>query len=203
MEKEKTIQEQVGKLNISFYQLLYDLKENKEALGKPEFYNCMLQKLFDLYKQEYERIYFKYEVGVKREVFEDKARGHYMIPHRSWFFGLRNKSAKLIDERIDIEVNRFFEESDALIDAMRKEDLRKSGVNDLSEQAASRNVAKAPPADLPITTLQACDELVNFASPPPQKPQKQGQQGADHKSDEIHKSPKTGKKHKEKIECKK
>ena len=127
--KEEKIQDKVGALNTSFFQLLYDLKENKD------FYKFMLERLFELYKQEYKRICVKYEVSVKREIFEDEARSHYLTPRRSWFFGLKNKSAKLIDEAIDYEVERFFEESEALLEAMRREALRKSGVNVLSERA--------------------------------------------------------------------
>ena len=194
--KEEKIQDKVGALNTSFFQLLYDLKENKEATGTSDFYKFMLERLFELYKQEYKRICVKYEVSVKREIFEDEARSHYLTPRRSWFFGLKNKSAKLIDEAIDYEVERFFEESEALLEAMRREALRKSGVNVLSEAAAPQNC-------LPISTLQACDELVNFASPITQNPEKQGARVAEPNSDESRKTPKTGKKHKEKSKCKK
>lgn len=193
--KEK-IQDQIGELFKTFYKLLYDLKENKEACGTPQLYGFMHEKLFDVLRKEYKRLYVKYEVSVKREIFEDEARSHYLTPRRSWFFGLRNKSAKLIDEAIDYEVERFFEESEALLEAMRREALRKSEVNVLSEEAAPQNC-------LPISTLQACDELVNYASPITQNPEKQGARGDDGSSDESRKTPKTGKKHKEKTKCKK
>ncbi len=120
---EKTVED----LNEKFFKLLCRLKKHKEAFGKQQFYDCMLQNLFDLYKLEYERIYKDYKLKANREIFRKNEKIASLTPHawRFLFFHRENIPAKLIIEDENIKSEEFYRKYEAENDAARPEYMRK------------------------------------------------------------------------------
>lgn len=139
------MRKQVSELNADFFQLLYDLKENKEALGKPQFYELMLNNMSDLYKREYLRIYVDYDLEVKREMFEKKMKIASLDPHawRFLFFHYENIPAKLIIEDANIEAEKFFKECEAKNDAARPDYMPKLYLTRADKRAAKKAEKRA------------------------------------------------------------
>ena len=147
----------------------------------------MAEKLFNTYKLEFERIFSEYYIDRAREKFETDERRGELVPRRwrAWWslfiLRRRNKAAKLIEEEVGQETEKFFDECAKKLAAEREqaETVSKTGVNNQSQVAARTNVAENPPAE--------------NAPPAAQKPAKQGEPAAHQRDDAKPEAPKTGK----------
>lgn len=186
---------QVAELNVDFYKLFYDLKENKEALGKPQIYDFMLQKLFDLYKHELERIYIDYELEFKREMFIKETRFDSLVPHAWRFlcFHHENIPAKLIMENVDIKSDKFFKECEAENDAARPSYMDKIWLTRQDKREAKRKEKEARKAANRIQAVQIPEKSSPTAALSSEEAKKQARLRALEERRKANNSPKAGK----------
>ncbi len=173
VEISTEIFQKVYELDLEMFLLLCKIDRYKDKMTEP-IYKYMAQIHFLLYKDEMEKATEEYLMERKKARYEYESRNSIFAPERKGIFRRRNKAAKLIDKKVAQDWEEYLEKCKKILsegaDKVTKKEAPAakpappSGVNDLSEQAARDNVAKAPPEDLPITTLQACDELVNYAA---------------------------------------
>lgn len=181
IEIKTEIYKRVGTLNLETFVLFCKIARYKDKLTE-SMYKFMSEGLQKLYINEFKHATGEYLINRKKEIYEDEARDEMFAPRRSKFFHRRNRAAKLIDKRIEREADKYFEELRKYVEELAPP----SGVNDQSEvsepsngvkergeQAAPSNVVKHALETLPITTLQACDELISYARKnEPSTPQK-------------------------------
>ena len=161
-EIKTEILKQVESLNLEMYVLFCKLDRYKDKMTDP-IYKYMADQLFMLYRSEFGHMAKDYLLEREKERYETNSRRDILVPHRSWFFGIRNKAAKLIDKKVRQEADEVFEALKKLL-SDPEDDEEESGVNERCEEAASDNVPLPPPVNLPITTLQACEELINYVA---------------------------------------
>lgn len=207
IEIENEIFKKVYPLDREIFMLFCKIDRYKDKMIEP-LYQYMAKMHFLLYKNEMEKATEKYLMDRKKERYEYESRDSIFAPEKRGIFHRRNKAAKLIDKKVLQDWDEYFEEAKKLLykvadevaeeNKSAKDPEQTTGVNDLSEIAAPCNAAKTPP-DLPITTLQACDELINYAPPTPQNHLITEARGVDPNDN----TPKTGKLKKEETKCKK
>lgn len=196
IELENEIFKMIYPLDREIFMLFCKIDRYKDKMIEP-LYQYMAKMHFLLYKNEMEKATEKYLMDRKKERYEYESRDSIFAPEKRGIFHRRNKAAKLIDKKVLQDWDEYFEEAKKLLykvadevaeeNKSAKDPEQTTGVNDLSDQVEPCNVAKTPP-DLPITTLQACDELVKYAPPIPQKAPKKETRGVDAKP----KAPKQG-----------
>lgn len=197
IEIENEIFKKVYPLDREIFMLFCKIDRYKDKMIEP-LYQYMAKMHFLLYKNEMEKATEEYLMDRKKARYEYESRDSIFAPEKRGIFHRRNKAAKLIDKKVLQDWNEYFEEAKKLLYKVAAGEPATTGVNDLSEIAAPCNVAKTPP-DLPITTLQACDELINYAPQKPQNPLITEARGVDPNDN----TPKTGKLKNEEAKCKK
>lgn len=188
---ETEILKKVEKLYNEVYFLYCKLDRYRDKIESQAAVKFMSNNLYLLCREEFRRIYEPYEIEYDKEKYTHKKRRGKFLPRETWFLHRKNLSAKYFIDGVAEEADGFFSAfKKKLAEQKRNRPVRRffrclfkrgnpapetvptTGVNVLSEQAAPHNVANPPPESLPISTLQACDELVNFARteeglPPP------------------------------------
>ncbi len=196
IEIKTEIYKRVGTLNLETFVLFCKIARYKDKLTE-SMYKFMSEGLQKLYINEFSHVTGEYLIKRKREIYEREAREEVFAPKIGKFFHRRNKMAKLIDKGVAYSAAKLFEACEDIFVDFRENVSAKilelveelalpSGVNDQSEvsepsngvkergeQAAPSNVVKHALETLPITTLQACDELISYARKnEPSTPQK-------------------------------
>ncbi len=186
IELENEIFKMIYPLDRDIFKIICKIDRYKDKMPE-SLYNVIAKMHIDIYQAEAEKATEAYFRKRKTDRYKYLARNELFVPEKrkKRFFTHRNKAAKLIDEKIAQEWEEYLETAKKLL--YKSDELATTGVNDLSDQVEPCNVAKTPP-DLPITTLQACDELVKYAPPIPQKAPKKETRGVDAKP----KAPKQG-----------
>lgn len=109
-------------LNRSFYELFGELHENAALMTERQA-DFMAAKLFDVYRDEFRRLYLRCEIANKRTEFETMQRRSALIP-KSWrflFLHRENNAAKVIMEQIERETGRFLKACSELFSGDRGE----------------------------------------------------------------------------------
>ncbi len=197
IELENEIFKMIYPLDRDIFKIICKIDRYKDKMPE-SLYNVIAKMHIDIYQAEAEKATEAYFRKRKTDRYKYLARNELFVPEKrkKRFFTHRNKAAKLIDEKIAQEWEEYLETAKKLL--YKSDELATAGVNDLSDQVEPCNVAKTPP-DLPITTLQACDELVKYAPPTPQNHLITEARGVDPNDN----TPKTGKLKKEETKCKK
>ena len=113
-------------LNLEIYSLFCKLDRYKDKLSEP-LYKYMAERLYALYKEEFERVSEPYFLERSREKFQARERRETLTPHRwrPWYFLClkirENRAAKLIVKEIEKETETFFKECENRLAAERKE----------------------------------------------------------------------------------
>lgn len=100
-------------LNLEIYSLFCKLDRYKDKLSEP-IYKYMSERLYTLYKEEFDRITAPYFLERSRERFQAQERRETLAPHRwrPWYFlwlkVRENHAAKLIVKEIEKETKAFF-----------------------------------------------------------------------------------------------
>ncbi len=108
------------------------LDRYKDKLSEP-LYKYMAERLYALYKEEFERVSEPYFLERSREKFQARERRETLTPHRwrPWYFlwlKIReNRAAKLIVKEIEKETETFFKECENRLAAECKEQPPKDG----------------------------------------------------------------------------
>lgn len=127
-------------------------------------YEFAMDKLDLLTREEFYHMTYVYLRERKKEHYENDTLDNIITPRRSWFFGMRNKAAKLIDKKIAQDAEALFAELKALLHGSDK-DAEKTGVKDQSQEDALLNGAITPPAAQKSPQRQSPPLLL----PPPPK----------------------------------
>ena len=135
---ETGILKKVESLNLELFMLFCKLNRYKDKLTEPT-YKYMADKLYFVYREEFDRMTVNYIIEREQEKYANKKRRKKLIPHESWLFRHKNRAAKYFYKRICIEADKLFTKLEA----------------ELSEEQTG-----AKQENLPISTLSACDELV-------------------------------------------
>lgn len=110
MIEKINIIDKVEKLNIKFYELFSKLDRYSEKLGD-QMYNFMAQKLYEVYKEEFERGYADYAIQRQCEKFQEQERFAALVPRR-WkrfhLFRRQNQAANLIQTEVLLETQELF-----------------------------------------------------------------------------------------------
>lgn len=114
---ETTIETEILKkaesLNLEIYSLCCKLDRYKDKLSEP-LYKYMAERLYVLYKEEFDRLAAPYFLERSREKFQEQERRDTLEPRRwrPWYFlwlKIReNRAAKLIVKQIGKETDAFF-----------------------------------------------------------------------------------------------
>ncbi len=119
-------QEDVKQLQKDIYELCGSLHENSSLMTE-DLAEMMNDDLRDLYKEEYRRIRYRYEIDHRREEFGAQERIALYVPRarRFLWFHRENVAAKLIMEEANIEADRFFSEREEENDENRPDYMPK------------------------------------------------------------------------------
>ena len=128
-----------------------------------------------LFRAEFERTFAPYRIERAQEKYEHKKRRIKFVPRETWLLHRKNLPAKYFIDGVTEDAGDFFAAFNAkLAERKRNRPVRRffrrlfkrgkpapatlpqTGVKNRGEVAAVHE-------SLPITTLQACDELVNYA----------------------------------------
>lgn len=134
--------DEVSALNDKMYVIFGALHKNADLMN-PKQVDFMSAKLYELYKEEYMRIYLRNDVANKREEYQTGARRKRFIP-RLRLFLFRNKPAKLISEEIDIEAGKFFAECEKKLEEERPKEDTARKIGNASRRIRCRSSANIP-----------------------------------------------------------
>lgn len=98
--------EELGDLNMRFYQLYGDLRENYELLT-PKQIDFMSDVLYDQYKSEYERLRLQNEINEKNALYNIRYRHSALVPKKK-FFVFKNRAMRQSNSELSKEINAIF-----------------------------------------------------------------------------------------------
>lgn len=121
-------------LNLEIYTLFCKLDRYKDKLTETT-YRYMADKLYLLYREEFERMTANYLIERAQKKYEYKKRFGKLVPRESWLFRRKNRAAKYFFKKVCAEQNECFSKLEAQLGAVpaRKS---KTGANNQSPQAA-------------------------------------------------------------------
>lgn len=127
-------------LNLEIYTLFCKLDRYKDKLTEAT-YRYMADKLYLLYREEFERMTANYLIERAQKKYEYKKRFGRLVPRESWLFRRKNRAAKYFFKKVCAEQNECFSKLKAQLGAVPAQES-KTGANDQSPKAAPANSPK-------------------------------------------------------------
>ncbi len=181
----------VEKLNIKFYELFSKLDRYSEKLGD-QMYNFMAQKLYEVYKEEFERGYADYVIQRECEKFQEQERFATLVPRRWKRFGIfrrKNHAAGLIETEVLLETQELFRQIESKLfnenfgEPTPQETPEEPTAEPTPQETPEEPTAEPTPQETPEEP--ATKEATEI-------PEKQGHDDGDQKDASKKQSPKTG-----------
>ena len=185
----------VEKLNIKFYELFSKLDRYSEKLGD-QMYNFMAQKLYEVYKEEFERGYADYAIQRECEKFQEQERFATLVPRR-WkrfhLFRRQNQAADLIQTEVLLETREFFRQIESKIfNGTPAEPTTEPTPQETPEEPTAEPTPQETPEE-PATEPTPQETPEEPATKEATEiPEKQGHDDGDQKDASKNQSPKTG-----------